>query len=135
MLKGCSPLLPYDFWHNLYIAFVISRLVLVAGSSFPLMNPKYFHTRFFYSSCVVIKFWSLNGFPLANLHDFDESMSVLCFEKDNLLSLTNVCQTHILNTKQIQTNCISRKVRDYRLWKTIIHGRLKYEKFTYDGCK
>ena len=44
----------------------------------------------------------------------DEFMSVLCFEKDNLVSLTNVCKTYILNTKQIQTNFISRKVRDDR---------------------
>jgi hypothetical protein len=30
-----------------YIAFVISRLVLVAGPFFALMNPKYFHTTLF----------------------------------------------------------------------------------------
>jgi hypothetical protein len=45
----------------------------------------------------------------AGLHNLDESMSLLCFENDNLLSLTNVCKIYILNTKQIQTNCISRK--------------------------
>ena len=38
-----------------------------------------------------------------SLHDFDESMSVLNFEKDNLLSLTNVCKTYILNTKPIHS--------------------------------
>jgi hypothetical protein len=46
LLKGCSPLLAYDFTHNLYIAFVISRLVLVAGPSIALMNPKYFNRSY-----------------------------------------------------------------------------------------
>jgi len=50
----------------------------------------------------------------ASLHNLDEFMSVLSFEKDNLLSLTNVCKTYILNTKQIRTNCISRNVKDDR---------------------
>ena len=45
------------------------------------------------------------GFTLMNL-------SILYFEKDNLLSLTNICKTYILNTKQIQTNSISGNVRD-----------------------
>ena len=56
----------------------------------------------------------------ASLHNLDEFMSVLSFEKDNLLSLTNVCKTYILNTKQIRTNCISRNVKDDRFWKIII---------------
>ena len=58
-----------------------------------------------------MKFWSLTGFPCTSLHDLDESMSVLCFEIDNLLSLANVSKTFILNTKQIRTNCISRKFK------------------------
>ena len=111
-LKGYSSWLAY----NSYIAFVKSWLVLVAGPSFASINPKYFHTIFL-SSWVVIKFWSLTGFPDASLHDLDESMSVSCFERDNLLSLTNVCKTYILNKKQIRTNCISGKVRDNRFWK------------------
>ena len=59
-----------------------------------------------------MKFWSLTGFPCTSLHDLDESMSVLLFEKDKLMSLTNICKAYILNTKQIQTNCISGKVAD-----------------------
>jgi hypothetical protein len=53
-------------------------------------------------------FWSLTGFPRASLPDLDESMSDLCFEKDNIVFLTNVCKMYILNTKQILTNSISR---------------------------
>jgi hypothetical protein len=49
-------------------------------------------------------FWSLIGFPRASLPDLDESMSDLCFEKDNIVFLTNVCKMYILNTKQILTN-------------------------------
>ena len=41
----------------------------------------------------------LTGFPQDSLYDLDESMSDLRFEKDNLLSLTKVCKTYILNTK------------------------------------
>ena len=106
MLKGWSPLLAYDFWHNLKIAFVISRLVLVAGPFFDLMNPKY-----------------LTGFPRASLHELDESMSVLRFEfeKDNLLSLINVCKTYILNTKPIQTKLYFRKSLRRWFWKIIIN--------------
>ena len=48
----------------------------------------------------------------ASLHNLDESMSVLSFEKDNLLSPTNICRTYILNTKQIRINCNSGKVQD-----------------------
>jgi hypothetical protein len=43
---------------------------------------------------------------------FKTTASILCVEKDNLLSLTNICKTYILNTKQIQTNSISGNVRD-----------------------
>jgi len=53
-------------------------------------------------------FWSLTGFPRASLPDLDESMSDLCFEKDNIVFLTNVCKMYILNTKQILTKSISR---------------------------
>ena len=76
---------------------------------------KIFAHNAYFSSWVLIKFWSLTGSPCAIVHDLDESMSILCFEKDNLLSL--VCKTYILNTKQIQTNCISGKVRDYQFEK------------------
>jgi hypothetical protein len=84
LLNGCSPLLAHDFRHNLYVAFVISRLVLVAGPSIALMNPKYFNTMLFFSFWVAIQFWSLTGFPHASLHDLHEAMSVLHFETDNL---------------------------------------------------
>jgi hypothetical protein len=61
-----------------------------------------------------------------SLHNLDESMSVLSVERDNLLSLTNVCKTYIQNTKQIRTNCISRKVWDDRFWNIIIDS-LKFK--------
>ena len=51
------------------------------------------------------------------------NLSVLRFEKDNLLSLTNVWKTYILNTKQIRTNCISAKVRNDQFKKIIINCR------------
>jgi hypothetical protein len=114
LLKECSPLLAYDFRYNLYVAFVISRLVLVAGPSFAVMNPKYFHTTLFFNFWVVIKFWGrLTGFPRGSLHDLDESMSVLWFENDNLLSLSNACKTYFLTTKQIKKNCIFGKVKRF----------------------
>ena len=58
LLKGCS-WLAYDFPNNLYIAVVISRLVLVAGPSFALMNPKYYNITLFFSSWLVIKFFEV----------------------------------------------------------------------------
>ena len=75
----------------------------MAGPSFDLMNPEY-----------------LTGFPRASLHEPDESMSFLRFDKDNLLSLINVCKTYILNTKQIWTSNISGKFQDDRFRKIII---------------
>jgi hypothetical protein len=122
------------------LAFSVKSLIIVVYSHktsvikcWYFKYPNYFHT-FFFSSWVVIKLWSLTGFPRASLHDLDVSMSVLCFsfhdldvsmsvlcfQKDNLLSLTNVCKMYILNKKQIRTNCISRKVWDDRFWKIII---------------
>jgi hypothetical protein len=62
--------------------------------------------------------------------DLDESMSVLHFEKDNLLSHTKIWKTYILNTKHIRTNCeFSLKVWDDWFWKIdkfpiIIHDKL-----------
>jgi hypothetical protein len=44
---------------------------------------------------LVIKFGVLTSFPCANLHDFDEFMSVLHFENDDFLSLTNVFKTSL----------------------------------------
>ena len=103
LLKGFSHLMEYDFGrHNLYTAFVILKVVLIAALIFP-------HNVFF-GSCVVIKFLSLTCFPRANLRDLNESMSVLHFEKDNLLFLLqNFARqfTYILNTKQIPINCFS----------------------------
>ena len=108
------------------LAFSVKSLIIVVYSHktsvikcWYFKYPNYFHT-FFFSSWVVIKLWSLTGFRRASLHDLDVSMSVLCFQKDNLLSLTNVCKMYILNTKQIRTNCISWKVWDDRFWKIII---------------
>ena len=83
-------------WGDVRYCFAMAILVVVyyhiTGLSFALMNPNIF-------TSLVLAF-----------HDLDEFMSVLCFEKDNLLSLTNVCKTYILNTKQNRTNCISGKV-------------------------
>ena len=83
-------------WGDVHYCFAMAILVVVyyhiTGLSFALMNPNIF-------TSLVLAF-----------HDLDEFMSVLCFEKDNLLSLTNVCKTYILNTKQIQIHCNSRKL-------------------------
>ena len=92
LLKGCS-WLAYDFPNNLYIAVVISRLVLVAGPSFALMNPKYFNTTLFFSSWLVIKFWSLTDFPCTSLQDLDESMDDQQF--NFVLSIRNLLLLHL----------------------------------------
>ena len=92
LLKGCS-WLAYDFPNNLHIAVVISRLVLVAGPSFALMNPKYFNTTLFFSSWLVIKFWSLTDFPCTSLQDLDESMDDQQF--NFVLSIRNLLLLHL----------------------------------------
>jgi hypothetical protein len=69
---------------------------------------------------VLIKFWSLTGSPCASLHDLDESMSVLCFEKDNLLSL--VCKTYILNTKHSDKLYFRKSLR-LSIWEIILDCR------------
>ena len=92
LLKGCS-WLAYDFPNNLYIAVVISRLVLVAGPSFALMNPKYFNTTLFFSSWLVIKFWSLTDFPCTSLQDLDKSMDDQQF--NFVLSIRNLLLLHL----------------------------------------
>ena len=75
------------------------------------MNPKYFHTSFvFFSSWVVLKVWSVTGLPRAVIHDLNESMLALLFEKDDLLFLTNACKIYILNTKQFRTNVMLYRV-------------------------
>ena len=76
----------------IYIAFIISNLVLVACPSF---ESKIFPHNAFFSSWLVIKFGVLTSFPCASLHDFDEFMSVLHFENDDFLSLTNVFKTSL----------------------------------------
>jgi hypothetical protein len=108
----------------IYVLFKMHNAWVSTCKSYGIdtLNIKNISTRFF-SSWVVIKLWSLTGFPRASLHDLDVSMSVLCFQKDNLLSLTNVCKMYILNTKQIQKNCLLWTVWDDRFWKIIINYR------------
>lgn len=59
----------------------------------------------------------------ASIHNLEESMSVLRFEKNNLLSLTSVSKTYIPDAKQIKVSCISGKVQDDWFWKVIINCR------------
>jgi hypothetical protein len=68
-------------------------LVLVAGPSFALMNPKYFNTTLFFSSWLVIKFWSLTDFPCTSLQDLDESMDDQQF--NFVLSIRNLLLLHL----------------------------------------
>jgi hypothetical protein len=68
-------------------------LVLVAGPSFALMNPKYFNTTLFFSSWLVIKFWSLTDFPCTSLQDLDKSMDDQQF--NFVLSIRNLLLLHL----------------------------------------
>ena len=60
---------------------------------------------------MVLKVWSVTGLPRAGIHDLNESMLALLFEKDDLVFLTNAWKIYILNTKQFRANKMLYRVR------------------------